>query len=116
MSAYSRISFRALDIAKSFRNKNIKVAIGGFHVSDTFSMLKERDAHVETVLRRAIATGTSAGKTMFFITRFNGCIDIEKIHPLEVGFLRRRFRTSRRSNLPLENPLIFCPKNFPGTL
>ena len=74
------------------------------------------DAHIETVLRRAIATGTSPGKTMFFITWFNGCIDIEKIHPLEGGFLRRKRRTSRRSNLPLENPLIFYPKNFLETV
>lgn len=74
------------------------------------------DAHIETVLRRAIATGTSPGKTMFFITWFNGCIDIEKIHPLEGGFLRRRIRTSRRKTLPLENPLLFYPKNFIATL
>ncbi len=74
------------------------------------------DAHIETVLRRAIATGTSPGKTMFFITWFNGCIDIERIHPLEGGFLRRKRRTSRRSTLPLENPLIFYPKTFVETL
>ncbi|HEY0657353.1 MAG TPA: radical SAM protein [Pyrinomonadaceae bacterium] len=72
--------------------------------------------HVETVLRRSIATGTSPGKTMFFITWFNGCIDIEKIHPLEGGFLRRKHRTSRRSNLPLENPLVFYPKTFVETV
>ncbi|HEX8286513.1 MAG TPA: radical SAM protein [Pyrinomonadaceae bacterium] len=72
--------------------------------------------HIETVLRRAIATGTSPGKTMFFITWFNGCIDIEKIHPLEGGFLRRKHRTNRRSNMPLENPLIFYPKNFVETV
>jgi radical SAM superfamily enzyme YgiQ (UPF0313 family) len=70
------------------------------------------DTHIETVLRRAIATGTSPGKTMFFITWFNGCIDIEKIHPLEGGFLRRKHRTSRRSGLPLENPFLFYPKTF----
>lgn len=74
------------------------------------------DAHIETVLRRAIATGTSPGKTMFFITWFNGCIDIEGIHPLEGGFLRRKHRTSRRSGLKLENPLVFYPKTFLETL
>ncbi len=72
--------------------------------------------HIETILRRAIATGTSPGKTMFFITWFNGCIDIEGIHPLEGGFLRRKNRTSRRSNLPLENLLLFHPKIFFETL
>ena len=73
-------------------------------------------SHIETILRRAIATGTSPGKTMFFITWFNGCIDIEKIHPLEGGFLRRKVRTSRRSGLPIENPLLFYPKTFVETL
>ena len=67
------------------------------------------DAHIETVLRRAIATGTSPGKTMFFITWFKGCIDIEGIHPLEGGFLRRKFRKTRRAELSLENPLLFYP-------
>jgi hypothetical protein len=70
------------------------------------------DEHIETVLRRAIATGTSPGKTMFFICWFKGCIDIEKIHPLEGGFLRMKFRTTRRSDLPLENPLLFYPRTI----
>jgi radical SAM superfamily enzyme YgiQ (UPF0313 family) len=74
------------------------------------------DAHIETVLRRAIATGTSPGKTMFFITWFKGCIGIEKIHPLEGGFLRRKVRVTRRSNLRRENPFIFYPKTFLETL
>lgn len=70
------------------------------------------DEHIETILRRAIATGTSPGKTMFFVTWFKGCIDFEKIHPLEGGFLRLKFRRSRRPELPLENPLLFYPKYF----
>lgn len=74
------------------------------------------DEHIETILRRAIATGTSPGKTMFFITWFKGCIGIEKIHPLEGGFLRLKFRRSRRPDLPLENPLLFYPKHLALTL
>jgi radical SAM superfamily enzyme YgiQ (UPF0313 family) len=70
------------------------------------------DEHIETVLRRAIATGTSPGKTMLFITWFKGCIGIEGIHPLEGGFFRRKARTNRRSSLPQENALIFYPKYF----
>lgn len=70
------------------------------------------DQHVETVLRRAIATGTSPGKTMFFIVWFNGCIDIEGIHPLEGGFFRRKVRRNRRSGMKLESPLVFYPKYF----
>jgi radical SAM superfamily enzyme YgiQ (UPF0313 family) len=72
--------------------------------------------HVETVLRRAIATGTSPGKTMFFVCWFKGCIHIERIHPLEGGFLRMKFRRSRRSELGLENPLVFYPKLVAETL
>ncbi len=74
------------------------------------------DEHIDTVLRRAIATGTSPGKTMFFITWFKGCIGIENIHPLEGGFLRLKHRRSRRSGLPLENPLLFYPKYFANML
>ncbi|MBK7707976.1 MAG: radical SAM protein [Acidobacteria bacterium] len=74
------------------------------------------DEHIETVLRRAIATGTSPGKTMFFITWFTGCIDIERIHPLEGGFLRRKHRKTRRSGMALENPLVFYPRTFFETL
>ena len=70
------------------------------------------DKHVETVLRRAIATGTSPGKTMFFITWFKGCIGIEGIHPLEGGFFRRKVRQNRRGGLRLENPLVFYPRYF----
>ena len=70
------------------------------------------DAHVETVLRRAIATGTSPGKTMFFIVWFKGCIDIEGIHPLEGGFFRRKVRRNRRPAFQIENPLVFYPKYF----
>ncbi len=68
------------------------------------------EEHIETVLRRAIATGTSPGKTLFFIVWFKGCIDIEKIHPLEGGFLRLKFRRSRRPTLPRESVWSFYPK------
>ncbi|MFM9904059.1 MAG: B12-binding domain-containing radical SAM protein [Pyrinomonadaceae bacterium] len=74
------------------------------------------DEHVETVLRRSIATGTSPGKTMFFIVWFKGCIGIEGIHPLEGGFLRIKARKNRRSTLPVENPLVFYPKYYAQTL
>jgi len=68
------------------------------------------DEHVETVLRRAIATGTSPGKTMFFIVWFKGCIAIEGIHPLEGGFFRRKVRLNRRPGFAIESPVIFYPK------
>jgi hypothetical protein len=72
--------------------------------------------HIETVLKRAMATGSSPGKTLFFIVWFKGCIDIEKIHPLEGGFLRLKFRRDRRPGLPLEPIWLFYPKYFGETV
>ncbi|MGE3466267.1 MAG: radical SAM protein, partial [Pyrinomonadaceae bacterium] len=68
--------------------------------------------HVETVLRRCIATGTSPGKTMFFIVWFKGCIGIEGIHPLEGGFVRIKVRKNRRPGMKLESPTVFYPKYY----
>jgi radical SAM superfamily enzyme YgiQ (UPF0313 family) len=66
--------------------------------------------HMETVMRRAVATGISPGKMMFLLLWFYGCVKIEKIHPLEGGYLRRKVRTDRRPGMPIENPFVFYPK------
>jgi radical SAM superfamily enzyme YgiQ (UPF0313 family) len=68
------------------------------------------EEHIETVLKRAMATGVSPGKALFLIVWFKGCIGIEGIHPLEGGFLRLKFRRDRRSSVPRESPLVFYPK------
>jgi radical SAM superfamily enzyme YgiQ (UPF0313 family) len=72
--------------------------------------------HMATVMRRAAATGISPGKMMFLLLWFYGCVTIEKIHPLEGGYLRRKVRRDRRPGLPIENPLIFYPKYAFGLL
>jgi radical SAM family protein len=72
--------------------------------------------HMETVMRRAVATGISPGKMLFLLIWFYGCVTIEKIHPLEGGYLRLKARRDRRPGLPLENPLIFYPKYFFGLI
>ena len=66
--------------------------------------------HMATVMRRAAATGISPGKMMFLLMWFWGCVFIEKLHPLEGGYLRRKVRTERRPGLPVENPLVFWPR------
>ena len=66
--------------------------------------------HMETVMRRAVATGISPGKMMFLLMWFYGCVRIEKIHPLEGGYLRRKVRLDRRPGMTIENPLTFYPK------
>ncbi|MPZ41678.1 MAG: radical SAM protein [Rhizobiales bacterium] len=66
--------------------------------------------HVETILRRAHASYISMSKVGNALTFFSGSIDIEDVHPLQVGIVRRKIRTHRRFGMPLENPLIFYPK------
>jgi radical SAM superfamily enzyme YgiQ (UPF0313 family) len=68
--------------------------------------------HMETVMRRAAATGISVGKTLFLQLWFYGCIHIEKIHPLEGGYFRRKYRKERRPSLPRESVLAFYPRYF----
>jgi hypothetical protein len=41
------------------------------------------------------------------MTWFRGSIHIEKVHPLEAGFFRYKFRKDRRAGLPIVSPLRF---------
>jgi hypothetical protein len=66
--------------------------------------------HMTTVMRRAAATGVSIGKMMFLLLWFYGCVTIEKVHPLQGGYLRRKVRRDRRPGTPIEHPLVFYPK------
>jgi hypothetical protein len=66
--------------------------------------------HMETVLRRAVATGISAGNMAVLLVWFHFCIVYEKIDPLQGGFLRRKYRKDRRPALPVESPLVFYPR------
>ncbi len=67
------------------------------------------DAHVETVLRRAVASGISPRKITDAMTVFSGSSRIERVHPLQFGYVRRKIRTQRRHGLPVVNPLVFYP-------
>lgn len=66
--------------------------------------------HMATILRRAMATGISPGKMMLLLIWFWGAVTLEKVHPLQAGYLRRRVRTDRRPSLPRENPAMFYPR------
>jgi hypothetical protein len=68
------------------------------------------DEHMETVLRRVAVTGANASNALFLLTWFKGSIDFEKIHPLEGGFLRLKFRRDRRPTLPREPVWQFYPR------
>jgi hypothetical protein len=68
------------------------------------------DEHAETIMRRAVACGLKAEKLVLPLTWFRGALEIEGIHPLELGWLRYKVRTDRRPTLSRENPLLFYPK------
>ena len=72
--------------------------------------------HMETILRRAVATRASGGNAAFLLTWFTGCIVIEDVHPLEGGFLRMKFRRDRRPTMPIEPVWSFYPKYILETL
>jgi pyruvate-formate lyase-activating enzyme len=67
------------------------------------------DAHVETIMRRAVASGINVRKILDALTIFSGSSRIEGVHPLQFGFLRRKIRTQRRYGMPIVNPLVFYP-------
>jgi radical SAM superfamily enzyme YgiQ (UPF0313 family) len=66
--------------------------------------------HVETLLRRAAASGIKTRKMAKMILWFRGCILYEGIHPLEGGYFRRRFRADRRPSAGIESAVRFYPK------
>ena len=41
-----------------------------------------------------------------------GALKIEKVHPLEVGWIRRKNRLQRRSGMPIEPAMLFYPKYY----
>jgi radical SAM superfamily enzyme YgiQ (UPF0313 family) len=66
--------------------------------------------HIRTVMRRAAATGINAGNMMFLLLWYWTCEKLEKVHPLQGGYLRRKYRRDRRPTLPLESPFVFYPR------
>ena len=74
------------------------------------------DEHIVTVIRRAAAMKANASNALFLATWFSGSIKIEHIHPLESGFLRRKFRPARRPGFPIVPPLAFYPGYYVETV
>jgi hypothetical protein len=72
--------------------------------------------HMETVMRRAKACGMGAGKILIMMFWFFFSIRYEKVHPLESGYFRLKFRRDRRAGLPRESMFAFYPRFFWETL
>ena len=66
--------------------------------------------HMKTVMRRAVATNSNPGNMLFLLSWYWGCIALERVHPLQGGYLRRKYRRERRPTLPLESALVFYPR------
>jgi radical SAM superfamily enzyme YgiQ (UPF0313 family) len=63
--------------------------------------------HVERVIHRAKAWGYDARNMMLKLLTFHAVPRIEKLHPLEGGVFRLKYRRDRRHGLPLEGRLGF---------
>ena len=48
--------------------------------------------HLETVMRRSVATDSNAGNMTFLLLWYYAMVAVEKIDPLEGGYLRRKYR------------------------
>ena len=74
------------------------------------------DEHVETILRRAAASGLRLNKLRHLLTVFAGSARIEGVHPLQFGIFRRKVRTQRRAGMPILSPLVFYPWRVADTV
>jgi radical SAM superfamily enzyme YgiQ (UPF0313 family) len=66
--------------------------------------------HIETIFRRAKASGIKPVRLLNHILQFYFTFLQENVHPLQGGYFRRKLRRQRRAGLPRENPLGFYPR------
>ncbi len=73
--------------------------------------------HLETIARRHAARPNGQPKrALNMASEIKLVYEIEDVHPLEGGLLRRKYRTDRRTGMPLENPLVFYAKYVAETV
>ena len=65
-------------------------------------------------MRRAAAL-RAFGNVLFTLTWFKASFELENVHPVESGILRREFRRDRRPGLPIEPVWSFYPKYIAET-
>jgi Radical SAM superfamily len=69
------------------------------------------DEHLETIMRRAAATGINIRSLMPVLMWFSSAVLIENLHPLQWGIFRVKYRKDRRSTFPLEPRLSFYARH-----
>ena len=66
--------------------------------------------HMETLLRRALATGVPVNSLIKVLVNFATTVRLENVHPLQGGILRLKHPSERRPGLPRERAFIFWPR------
>ena len=66
--------------------------------------------HVERVIRRAARWGSRANKARWVMLTYHATSRVEKVHPLDGGLFRRKYRLDRRPGMPVESPWVFYPR------
>ncbi len=67
-------------------------------------------AHIETLLRRAMASGSSGRRVAEAAFFFLASAVHEGVHPLQGGLIRRKLRSQRRPGMPRENLFVFSAR------
>jgi len=63
--------------------------------------------HIETIFRRAKASGIKPVRLLNHVLQFYFTFLQENVHPLQGGYFRRKLRRERRAGLPRQAPLPF---------
>src|SRR5262249_50831044 len=66
--------------------------------------------HMETLLRRAVATGVPVNSLIKVLVNFATTAQLENVHPLQGGIFRLKHPSERRPGLPRERAFIFWPR------
>jgi hypothetical protein len=66
--------------------------------------------HIETIFRRAKASGIKPVRLLNHILQFYFTFLQENVHPLQGGYFWRKLRRERRAGLLRETPLVFYPR------
>src|SRR4029077_20447601 len=67
-------------------------------------------AHMTTILRRAAATGMGMHRLAAVLFVFSSYPAVEKLHPLQGGIFRLKYRRDRRPSFPMGPIWAFYPK------
>lgn len=70
--------------------------------------------HLESILRRAGATGINLSSLAGTLLHFSQFTAVENVHPLQGGIFRLKFRRDRRTTFEIEPIWAFYPKYLAG--